>query len=139
MKRVYVAGSYSADNVLKVFENMRIGIRVSTEIFLAGFAPFVPWLDYHFSLMLREGEKVTLQMFYNYSLAWLEVSDAVLVLPNSENSKGTQAEILHAALLEIPIFYRLEDLKIHSKFFPYKKYGTIENRLRITMYDDISQ
>jgi hypothetical protein len=139
MKRVYVAGSYSAPDVMTVFENMRRGIRVSTEVLLAGFAPFVPWLDYHLCLMLRGEEKLTLQEMYNYSMAWLEVSDAVLVLPNSENSKGTQAEILHAALLEIPIFYRLEDLKIHSKFFPYKKYGTIENRLRITMYDDISQ
>ena len=110
MKRIYVAGSYSADNVITVLENMRIGMRASVEVFLAGFAPFCPWLDYHFQLMLREGEVLTVNDYYEYSLAWLEVSDAILVLPNSENSKGVQAEIRRAEELKIPIFYSLQDL-----------------------------
>jgi len=110
VKRIYVAGSYAADNVITILDNMRRGMRAGTECFLAGFAPFVPWLDYHFQLMLREGELLSVSDYYQYSMAWLEVSDAVLVLPNSENSKGTQAEIARANELNIPIFYSFPDL-----------------------------
>ncbi len=111
INRVYVAGAYSADNVIAVLDNMRRGMRKSTEVFLAGYSPFSPWLDYQFQLMLRDGEKLTVPDYYRYSMAWLEVADAVLVLPNSEQSKGTQAEIARAKELNIPIFYNLEELK----------------------------
>lgn len=111
MKRVYIAGAYSADNIIGVLDNIRKGIRAGTEVLLAGYAPFTPWLDYHYNLALRDGEKLTVKDFYNYSLAWLEVSDAVLVLPDSDNSKGTRVEIEAAKKLNIPIFYDLESLK----------------------------
>ena len=77
MKRVYVAGAYSADNVLGVLDNMRRGMRLSTEVFVNGFAPFCPWLDYHYTLMLQEGEEISLNDYYQYSLAFLLVSDAL--------------------------------------------------------------
>ena len=111
MKRVYVAGAYSAGNVIAVLDNMRRGMRASVEVFLAGYAPFCPWLDYQFTLMLRGDEKLTVQNYYEYSLAWLEASSVVLILPNSEHSVGTQNEIKRANDLNIPVFYSLEDLK----------------------------
>ena len=111
MKRVYVAGSYSADNVLKVFDNMRVGMRKGLDVLLAGYSPFVPWFDFHFSLMLKDGESLTVKQYYDYSMAWLEASDAVLVLPDSEESKGTQLEIKRAKELNIPVFYSLKELK----------------------------
>jgi hypothetical protein len=109
MKRLYVAGPYSANNVLDVFSNMRKGIRECTEILLrsrdTGWVPFCPWIDYQFCLALRGGEHLSVNEFYAYSMAWLEVSDAVLVLDGWENSKGTIAEIKRAAELGIPVFY----------------------------------
>jgi hypothetical protein len=113
MKRIYVAGSYSSTDYVEIFENMRNGMRVAVEVYLAGYAPFTPWHDHHHFFMLREGEKITLENMYTFSLAWLEASDAILVLPNSENSKGTQAEIVRAKELGIPVFYDLENLKKH--------------------------
>jgi nucleoside 2-deoxyribosyltransferase len=110
MKRVYIAGSYSADNVLDVLDNMRRGMRAGVEVLLAGYAPFVPWFDFHFQLMLQEGEKLTVEQYYEYSLAWLAVSDAVLVLPNSELSHGTQKEIGMATRLGIRVYRSLEEL-----------------------------
>ncbi len=109
-KRVYVAGAYSANNVIGVLDNMRRGMRASTEIILMGFAPFCPWFDYHFQLMLRNNERLSVQDYYDYSIAWLEVSEAVLVLPNSENSVGTTKEIQKAQELGIPIYYSKETL-----------------------------
>jgi len=113
MKRVYVAGKYSADNVISVLENIRIGNQAATEVFLAGFAPFSPWLDHQFQFYLQGDEKLEVKDYYEYSLAWLEVSDAMLVLPGYEESKGTLAEIVRANELNIPIFYSLKDLKEH--------------------------
>jgi len=111
IKRVYVAGAYSADNVISVLDNMRKGMRVSTEVLLAGFAPFSPWLDYHFTLMLQGDEKLTVEDYYNYSMRWLEASDAILLVSGWENSKGTAAELARAEELKIPVFVSIEDLK----------------------------
>ena len=117
MKRVYVAGAYSSNNVIGVLDNIREGMRLSTKVFLAGFAPFCPWLDFHFTLMLRDGESLTVPNYYRYSMAWLEVSDAMLIgdWPGCENSTGTKAEIQMAGELGIPIYKTLEKLIEHWK------------------------
>jgi len=108
MKKVYVAGAYSSDNVLGVLNNIREGIRVSTEILLAGYAPFCPWLDHQFVLALREGEHIPVRAFQENSIAWLEVSDVMVLVPGWENSHGTRAEIEIARTLNIPV-YTYED------------------------------
>jgi hypothetical protein len=110
-KKIYVAGKYSADNVLQVLENIRIGMRVATRLLIDGFSPFCPWLDHHFVFMLHGDEKLEVKDFYEYSLSWLEVSDAVLVLPGFESSKGTAKEIERAKELFIPVFYDEKELK----------------------------
>ena len=69
--KVYVAGPYSADNVISVLENIKNGIRVSVEVFLAGYSPFCPFIDYQFQFFLREGERLDVDDYYGYSLAWL--------------------------------------------------------------------
>lgn len=110
-KRIYVAGAYSADNAMAVLDNMRRGIRLSTLVVLAGYAPFSPWLDYNFQLQLRGDERLTIDDYYDYSMAWLEASDAVLVAVESENSRGTAREIRRAIELGIPVYYSLKELK----------------------------
>jgi hypothetical protein len=114
MTRVYVAGAYSGKNVIEILDNMRRGMRAGTELMLLNVSPFVPWLDYHFQLMLREGEELTVEHYYKYSMAWLEVSDVVVVLPNSENSKGTQAEIARARELGIPVLTFEKFIEMHK-------------------------
>jgi hypothetical protein len=107
--RIYCAGAYSAPNVIEVFANMKRGMQLAVRVLQAGMAPFCPWLDYQFSLMSEK--PVTLEHYYNYSMSWLLVSDAVIVVPeNAETSKGTQAEIKKAQELGIPVFYEFEEL-----------------------------
>jgi len=103
-KRLYIAGAYSSSDVIQVFENMRLGMKVATELFLKGHYPFVPWFDHHFFFM-KGDKKITIEMIQEYSLRWLEVSDAMVVLPNWKKSKGTQFEIDMAKALGIPIYY----------------------------------
>jgi len=110
MKRVYVAGPYSADDISDVFENIRKGMRMGVEVFLAGYSPYVPWHDFHHNLMLRDGESLSVDDYYEMSMAWLVVSDAMLVLPGWQKSKGTIAEMTKATELLIPIYFSLADL-----------------------------
>lgn len=115
MYRVYVAGAYSDNNVLGVLENIGRGQYWASQLFLNGFAPFTPWHDKTF-VTDNWGEEFTVPMFYEYSMQWLRVSDAVFVIPNHvglkdwENSKGTLAEIAEAEELEIPVFYDFHEL-----------------------------
>lgn len=107
--RIYIAGPYSADNIHKGLKNIRKGIEFGYELLLLGFAPFVPWLDYHFCLMDKE-DFLVVQDFYDYSMEWLKVSDAILVQGDWTSSKGTLEEIRVAEEMDIPVFYELEDL-----------------------------
>ena len=109
MHKIYVIGSYSADNVLDVLKNIGRGEKVCAELFSLGFAPFCPWHDKSYVTDLPDNQ-FTIQQFYDYSMAWLDVSDAILVLPNSGNSKGAQSEIKRAIELNIPVFYSIEAL-----------------------------
>ena len=113
-KRVYVAGAISNGSLLQSLENIRKGIKLSVEVLKAGFAPFSPFIDFQFSFV----EPITIDEYYGYSMAWLEVSDAVLLVPGYESSNGTLNEIKRARELDIPIFTSLEALKQHFEFSP---------------------
>jgi hypothetical protein len=105
-KCVYVAGAISSDNLLKSFDNIRKGIKLSVEVLKAGFAPFSPFIDFQFSFV----EPISLQEYYDYSLSWLCKADAMILVPGWENSKGTLAEIARAEELDIPVYYSMEEL-----------------------------
>lgn len=116
MLRVYLAGKYSDNNVLDVLKNIGRGEYYSSKLFMAGFAPFCPWHDKDY--VLRNWDKeFTVPMFYDYSMAWLKVSDCVVVLSGYETSKGTIAEIEMAKELKIPVYYDIEGF--------IKKYGKV--------------
>lgn len=113
MKRVYVAGKYSDDNVLSVLGNIGRGIKLCKDLFLMGYAPFCPWLDHQYVLHMTDEERksLTVSMFHDYSLQWLDVSDCVLVIPDRiETSRGVQNEIARAKELNIPVFYSMEEM-----------------------------
>ena len=103
MKRVYVAGGHSADNVIEVLQNIGRGEEYASWIFSLDMAPFCPWHDKDFAMKLWN-EDLTVEQFYSYSMAWLEVSDALFLVPGWEDSKGTLAEIERAKELNTPVF-----------------------------------
>jgi len=111
MKRVYVAGKYDDKDIISILNNMRLGIRTCTELLLKGFAPFCPWLDYHFALMLRDNEKLDRESYLKYSMTWLGVSDCVLTLPNWEKSVGALDEIEKAKKLGIRVYHKINEIK----------------------------
>lgn len=98
--RVYIAGRYSDDNIIGCLNNIHDGIKACVAVLKSGHVPFCPWTDFLFHMF---DKTLTVEDYYRYSIAWLEVSDEVWVLPDSENSKGTQAEIQRAMELGIPV------------------------------------
>lgn len=105
----------SSSDPIKFLDNLRKGMRVSTEVLMAGFAVFSPFIDYSFFFQCREGECIPIDMIQAQSMAWLEVSDAILLVPGWENSKGTLKEIERAHALGIPVIHSLEELKIYFR------------------------
>lgn len=99
--RIYLAGKYSANNILGVLDNIKTGNRVAAKFIKQGYAVFSPFLDYQFHFF----ENLSIQDYYDYSIAFLAVCDEMWVLPDWENSKGTIKEIELALELNIPIKY----------------------------------
>ncbi len=101
---VYIAGAYNAPNIIDALDNMRRGQHLSYEVLKAGFTPYCPFFDYHFSLI----GPTSLEEYYRVSMEFLKRSDCVLVVKEGyEKSPGTQKELKFASTLGIPIFYDL--------------------------------
>jgi hypothetical protein len=87
---------------------MREGIKVAAKLMKMGHSPFCPWLDYLFQFVRDD---LTLDDYYRYSIDWLRVSDALLVIDQRKNSQGVKMEIKEAEKLQIPIYWSIGDLK----------------------------
>jgi hypothetical protein len=113
--KVYVAGAYSDTNVLRVLKNIGRGQYWAAKLFMEGFAPFSPWSDRDFIFMNFQDE-FEVRDFYEYSMEWLKVSDAVFVVPDYpgmktwEESEGVKKELHVAYDNNIPVFFDLVSL-----------------------------
>lgn len=106
MKKVYVAGPYSSDNVIDVLKNIGRGQKACAVLFRNGFAPWCPWHDKTYVMDMPDFD-YTVEQFYEFSIEWLKVCDYMVVLPGYKNSKGTLAEIEVAKENNIPVYYDL--------------------------------
>ena len=114
--KVYVAGAYSADNVLSVLQNIGRGEKACAELFRLGFAPFCPWHDKSYVINNPDVE-FKIEDFYEYSIAWLEVSEVMFVLPGHSCSSGTVKEITLAKELGMPVCYSIDELVEFCAYF----------------------
>lgn len=112
MKRVYIAGPYSSGDIITILGNIRNGIKMAVRVLLCDgrFAPFCPWLDFLFDLVLEGDQKLTVENYYNYSMAWLDVSDVMLLMPGWKNSRGSLREYKRAKVLNLRIYEDVETL-----------------------------
>ena len=69
-----------------------------------GYAPYCPGLDLHYFLHLRPGEIISEESIKAISMAFLDISDIIVLLPGWEASEGCQAEYSRATELGMPIY-----------------------------------
>ena len=109
-KRIYIAGAISAPNLLQALDNIRRSVETANSALEAGYAVFSPHIDFQLFLGLKEGKAININEIQASSMAWLEVSDAVLVAKRWQKSKGTKKEIKRAEKLGIPVYFHIEEL-----------------------------
>jgi len=110
LKRIYICGKYSDTDIIKILRNIRVGQEMAALLMRLGHAVFCPFLDYQIALN-SIGGGLTKGQFQANSMAWVEVSDALYVIPGWETSGGTKREIAWAEELGIPVFYDLASLQ----------------------------
>ena len=99
IKLVYIAGAYRARTVFGVIRNILKARSISKKLWTKGIYNICPHMN---SALLKCNSD---DVFLNGDLEILSRCDAVLVLDNWYNSKGTIAEIREAEKLNIPVFY----------------------------------
>lgn len=105
MKVVYVAGRFTAATPWETEQNVRRAEAVGLEVAQLGAAPMIPHSNTRFFV-----GTVNPEFWYAATLALLLKSDAVVMVPGWEASKGATAEMAAAVAAGIPVFHRLIDL-----------------------------
>lgn len=102
MIKVYIAGPYRSDTIWGIHQNIENAKRWGLEIATMGCNPFVPHANtgYYDGVLSNE-------FWLAADLEWMRLCDALFVIPGSEDSSGTQAEIADAELRGIPVFHTL--------------------------------
>ena len=112
MKRVYIGGAISADNAIDVMKNIHRMIYWGNKISKKGFAVFIPALDVLWQIQTGD---VDYDRIFANSQPWLDVSDAVFLVPGWENSPGTKKEIKRAKKKGVPVIHDIKYLECHFR------------------------
>ncbi len=123
LHRVYIAGPMSprksgGEGALEFLENLRKGIQLSTEVLLAGFAPFSPFIDFQYFF---NAGGISPEMIKASSMEFLRVCEAIIVIRPWGHSDGTCAEMCVAEDLGMPVFFTVPDLVSYFERKAYKK------------------
>jgi hypothetical protein len=109
--RLYIAYKYSANNVIDVLQNIGKAIRVGHETAqIREVYPFVPHLD---CLVAMQEPALPLEYYYNCSIAYLAVCDAMLLVDANDlhTSKGVLKEFEYCQKEGKMVFYSVGHLK----------------------------
>jgi hypothetical protein len=118
MKRIFISGPITPRGrrddcdrhpAVEYIFNIRDMILVANRLSQKGWAPFCPGLDF-LNFLLSSSEEKLLELIWGIDLAWLSVSDAVLMMPGWEKSQGARMEHLRAEELGLPIYLSEEEI-----------------------------
>lgn len=99
MKYIYVAGPIAKPDP---GENINKALKVADELFLHGFAPFIP----HLSYLWHIASPKHYEGWMSLDFAWIERCDGLLRIPGE--SPGADREVKFARDRGIPIFEAVE-------------------------------
>jgi hypothetical protein len=110
MKRIYVAGPFTAETDAAIYANVAAAIRDGQAIDALGGNAFVPHLWYWWD-KFHAGDY---ERWMKKCLAELERCDALYRRPGS--SPGASREVIRATELRIPVFHTFDTLKGWMRF-----------------------
>ena len=103
MKKIYVAGPYTASTPRETQQNVDKAIAVGCELIHRGWAPFIPHLSHY--IWLHPKGDFGYEVWTALDFKWLEVCDAFFFIAPSN---GADAELEVAKKMGIPIYYNIE-------------------------------
>jgi len=109
-RRIYIAGPITprnpnVDPVKEYASNCHFMIEAWIDLAIAGWHPICPAADFIFLFFIPD----MISKVKEISLAWLEASEAIVMLPGWENSSGAKAEFELAVKLGKKVFYSIEE------------------------------
>jgi hypothetical protein len=114
MIKVFISGPISPKGREPVNEfliNVRQGLSAASDLVHHGFAPYCPFTDFLYWFASEEQIPLpTGETMQRCDAAWLEVADAVLLLPRWELSAGCREEFDRALALGKPVFHSVAEL-----------------------------
>lgn len=111
--RIYIAGALSSKEnnsrtpskvITDYIQNMSAMCKAASAVRREGHYPYIPGIDFVIGMVIGDWEE---EDYRGMGMSFLEVCDAVLVI---SMSWGVQKEIDRAKELNIPVYYRLEDI-----------------------------
>ncbi len=97
-KRIFICGPISGNHI-EFLANIKEGIKIGAKMIELGYAPFCPHLDFLYSFVQ---DIITTEMYRNFCIPWLEVSNLVYLIRESRNI-GVVEELKKANELKIEI------------------------------------
>lgn len=108
MLRIYIAGPYRAATPSDVDRNILAARDVQAELLRMGHAPLCPHsLTAQFE---RDYPDIEDAAYLETDLAWVDVSEAMFMLPGWEFSRGSCCELDRAEELGLPVYYSLDEV-----------------------------
>lgn len=107
IKQIYLAGPYTGKDSQEVMSYCSTAINFASEVVKLGA---YPQTSHPLGVFLQRGVG-NAQYWYDATLEQMKRCDAVLMLPNWENSQGAIKELEEADKLDMPIFYNVNGLK----------------------------
>ena len=109
-RRVYIAYRFNDINAGQVLANIGVAHKVAFDLIQEGYTPFVPHWDFLLATMF--GKKLPFNFYYENSMEWLKVCDAICVVQDGKPlSNGVLDEIEVAKRLNLSFMYRKVDLE----------------------------
>ena len=105
MKRIYVAGPYTASDARKTRRNVDEAVRIGCALIRKGWAPFVPHLS-HFIWMHPDGD-FPYETWTKMDMEWLKACHALYYVAPSP---GAGRELMAALKLGHPVYRSLEEV-----------------------------
>lgn len=104
--KIYVAGKLNAGAV-NYIKNVHDMMEVAVKLREMGPAPFVPCLDVLLGFMSGNWGY---EDYIGCNMPFVEVCDAILMMPSWEDSPGAMREYDEAVIKNVKIYYQIEDV-----------------------------